>query len=379
MSSLTTRNFITTAIALVGAVLAISNAFGQQDFPSRAALEAARAQYQEKLQQVFKDKPGYAAAIVRRWEASARESGKWDENYESDLRGALVKLMPDNLIEAGDATSYESMMHVLATGRPSASGVPYALGDTVRDLVYTSVTPCRIVDTRFATAGAIIGTTTRQFDADGSTFSSQGGANSSCGIPSGVAGAVTMTITVTQPVAAGYVNAWGLGAQPASSVVNYSGGQTIANTSIIPIVSGGGNDFSVYSLVDTHVVIDVLGYFASPVATALDCSHESSALTSIPVNAWTAVDAVCPTGRTATGGGHYSGDGTLGYPGVWTLSLPGAGYGFNGWRIFVDNQSGSARILQAWGNLLPGTRTIMREQEARRQDPPFSAGEGLES
>jgi hypothetical protein len=349
MSSLTTRNFITTAIVLVGAVLAISNAFGQQDFPIRAALEAARSQYQEKLQQVFKDKAGYAAAIVRRWEASAKESGKWDENFESDLSAALVKLMPDNLIEAGEATSYESMMHVLATGRPNASGVPNALGSGSVDLVYTPVRPCRIVDTRFATAGAIIGTTTRGFDADGASFAAQGGSNISCGIPSSVAAAVAMTITVTQPVATGYVNAWSITTgQPASSVVNYAAGQTIANSTIIPIAPGGGNDFNVYSLVDTHVVIDVLGYFAAPEATALDCTNESSAFTSIPVNTWTAVDAVCPTGRTATGGGHFTNEGTLGYPNVWTLSLPGSAFGFNGWRIYVDNQSSAARNVQAW-------------------------------
>jgi hypothetical protein len=306
--SLIARNLVSVAIALIGAVVAISNAFGQQDFPNRAALEAARAQYQEKLQQVSKDKAGYAAAIVRRWEASARESGKWDENYQTDLRAALVKLMPDNLIEAGEATSYESMMHVLATGRPNATGVQDALGDVTADLVYTPVAPCRIVDTRFASAGAIIGNTFRGFDADGTSFAAQGGSNSSCGIPLGVAAAVAMTITVTQPIAAGYVNAWAtFQAQPASSVVNYAAGQTIANSTIIPILPGPGNDFNVYSLVDTHVVIDVLGYFAVPVATALDCTIEKSAVTAVPVNAWTNVDAVCQTGRMATGGGYDAG------------------------------------------------------------------------
>jgi hypothetical protein len=345
--SLIARNLVSGAIALIGAVLAISNAFGQQDFPNRAAMETARAQYQEKLQQVFKDKAGYAASIVRRWEASAKESGKWDENYESDLSAALVKLMPDNLIEAGDATSYESLMHVLATGRPNATGLPAALGDTSADLVYTPVTPCRIVDTRFATAGAIIGTTTRAFDADGTSFAAQGGSNSSCGIPFSVARAVTMTITVTQPIAAGYVNAWSVfQAQPASSVVNYAAGQTIANTTIIPIVPGAGNDFNVYSLVDTHVVIDVLGYFAAPVATALDCTTVSSAVILVAVNVWTSIDATCPAGRTATGGGYDTLEVTLGYPGVWVTMRPNG----NGWRTWVDNQSSVNRSIQTFAN-----------------------------
>ncbi len=193
------------AIGLALTIVAIPNVFGQQVPNFRDAQEAAqRSQYQEKLQQVLIDKAAYAATIASRWEQSARASGRWDENYSTDLQAALVRLSPDNLLAAGEAPSYKAMMTVLATGRPVPASLPgqivqtmlpEALGDIADDLVFTPVTPCRIVDTRSATAGAIIGGSTRFFDMDGSNFSAQGGFSGSCGITFGVARAVAMTIT----------------------------------------------------------------------------------------------------------------------------------------------------------------------------------------
>jgi hypothetical protein len=50
-----------------------------------------------------------------------------------------------------------------------------------------------------------------------------------------------------------------------SSVINYAAGQTVANTTIVPVVPGVGNDFSIYSSAgNPHVIIDVVGYFAAP-------------------------------------------------------------------------------------------------------------------
>jgi hypothetical protein len=113
-----------------------------------------------------------------------------------------------------------------------------------------------------------------------------------------------MTVTVTQPAAGGFFTAWGLGARPFSSVINFAAGETLANTTIVPIVPGGGADFSVYSNVDAHAVIDVVGYFAAPVATALDCTTVTNS-GSIPAGVWTHVVVDCPAGRTATGGGFF--------------------------------------------------------------------------
>ena len=282
------------------------------------------------------------------------ENGKWDENYLTDLRNALVKLQPDNLLAAGEATDYGAVMRVLATGSPVRTISPESLGDFNDDLVFTPVAPCRIVDTRVA-GGQILSGQTRSFDADSpSGFASQGGSATNCGIPYGVVSAIAVTITATQPSAAGFFTAWAIGSPlPLASNLNWAAGQTIANTTVVPILPGAGNDWSLFSGGgNVQAIVDVVGFYATPVATALDCVTVSSAVTSCGVNVWTNVDAACPAGRTATGGGYNTPEGTLGYPGVWVTSLPNG----NGWRTWVDNQATGNRNIQTFANCcrIPG-------------------------
>lgn len=246
--------------------------------------------------------------------------------------------------QASQRPQYQDILQQVLSDKAGTPEAPGDLGDIAADLVYTPMTPCRIVDTRLAAAGAIIGNTTRTFDMDGTNFSTQGGFGGSCGIPSGVARAVVMTITVTQPVAAGYFTAWAFGPQPFISVLNYEAGATIANTTIVPVAPSAGADFSLYSFATAHAVIDVMGYFAAPIATALDCTTVNSAVTAVPTNAWTAIDANCPADRTATGGGYDTPEGTLGYPNVWITTRPNG----NGWRTWVDNQTGGDRSIQTF-------------------------------
>jgi hypothetical protein len=271
------------------------------------------------------------------------------------LQGALIRLQPEDLLAAGEATSYKTMLEMIATGRRAAlladplpdPSTADLLGDLAADLVYAPVTPCRIADTRIA-GGIIGGNSARTFDLDGSNLTGQGGSSVGCAIPFGAARAAALTITVTGPQGVGYFAAWGLGAQPFAATLTYAPGETTSNSAIVPDVPGGGGDFSLYTSATAHAVIDVVGYFAAPVATGLDCTTVSSAVTSVPANSWTPIDAVCPVGRTATGGGYDTPEGTLGYPGVWLTTQPGAVAGFNGWRTWVDNQTGGARGIQTF-------------------------------
>jgi hypothetical protein len=345
------------ATVLVVAAFSTAHVVGQQPARLRERqVTAERAQYERRLQQVADDKAGYATAIVAKWETTARMSGRWNDTYAIDLHSALMRLQPEDLLAAGEATTYKATLEIIASGRRGPALLPAQvqddstadrLGDVTADLVYTPVTPCRIVDTRVA--GGIIGSNSaRTFDLDGSNLTAQGGSSSGCAVPFGVARAAALTITVTEPQAGGYFTAWGLGTQPFSSAVTYAAGETTSNTTIVPDDPGAGNDFSLYTYSTAHAVIDVVGYFAAPVATPLDCTTVSSASTAVPVNSWTAIDAVCPVGRTATGGGYDTPEGTLGYPGVWLTTRPGAPYGFEGWRTWVDNQASGARSIQTF-------------------------------
>ena len=356
--SATTRAGMATI--LVAVLFSTANVVGQQ--PGRARdqqVAAEQAQQQRRLQQVADDKEASAAAIIAKWESTARHaSDRWNDTYAIDLHGALMRLQPEDLLAASDATTYKALMEIIASGRREPTVVtqqiqdrPTAnlLGDVAADLVYTPVTPCRIADTRVS-GGAIGGNSTRTFDLDGSNLAAQGGSGTGCAIPFGAARAAALTITVTGPQGAGYFTAWGLGAQPFAAAITYAAGQTTSNTTIVPDVPGGGNDFALYTSTTADAVIDIVGYFAAPVATALDCTTVASALIAVPVNSWTAIDAVCPAGRTATGGGYDTNDGTLGYPGVWLTTRPGASDGFNGWRTWVDNQTNGARSIQTFAS-----------------------------
>lgn len=243
-------------------------------------------------------------------------------------------------------TDAEKVQALKATAARGIALEPQALGSFSSDTVYTPVTPCRIVDTRVAgSGGPLSANVTRTFDADGSTFTAQGGTNGSCGVPLGQAAAVAMTITSVAPAGPGVFVAWGLGTKPNASVLNFTAGQIIANTTIVPIVPGSGADFSLSSTVNSNVVIDVVGYFAAPVATALECTSVTSAVTTVPYNVYTAVDAICPASYSVTGGGTYPTEGTLGRPNIWTDGSPTAP---NGWRTWVDNQTGSNRTVQTY-------------------------------
>jgi hypothetical protein len=300
----------------------------------------------EKIQQVQSDKAGYAAAIVARWEESAREAGRSDKNFRVDLLDSLMKLQPENLLAAGEASSYTAMMTVLATGRAEPTiqePVPNFLGDNFRDLVYTPVAPCRLVDTR-AGGGALAGGAVRLFEVDSSDLTAQGGSSTGCGIPLAVARAVEMTIIAVLPAGNGYLTAWGLGLQPTSSVLNYSAKGVIANTAIIPVVPGGGPDFALFSLATTDVVVDVLGYFAASSATRPDCTTVQSEVVAVPVNVLTNVDAFCGPGRASTGGGYDISEATIAFPGLFVTTSPLAG----GWRTLVENHTGDPRNIQTF-------------------------------
>jgi hypothetical protein len=258
---------------------------------------------------------------------------------------AAMAQAADRATTGAAAMSKQDRVAALKSITRSGPGLnPNDLGEFSRDNVYTAVTPCRIVDTRNTTA--ISGGTTRQFDVDGTNFSAQGGFAGACGIPLGVAASVAMTITVTGTSgASGFLTAWGLGTQPLSSVINWNGPNlNIANTTIVPVVPGAGNDFSVFASSTTHVVIDVVGFFAAPEATPLDCTNVASAVTTVPNNVYTNIDAFCPAGRTPTGGGTFPTEGTLGRPGIWTDGSPISG----GWRTWVNNQTGSNRTSQTY-------------------------------
>lgn len=197
----------------------------------------------------------------------------------------FVHAQPDRFRQALVAPTFDAALADLDHGMPRSPGVGVnaakLLGASGADLVFTPLTPCRIVDTRVA-GGPIAAGQSRAFNASaaaGSGYAAQGGSVGDCGsLTSSLAGAVVLNVTSVGPSIAGYTTVYPYGeSRPLTASVNYGAGDIVNNTVVTRIPSPPQNkDFSVYSLATSDYVIDIVGYYAAPVATALDTRLEQA-------------------------------------------------------------------------------------------------------
>ena len=189
------------------------------------------------------------------------------------LRTMLASLRADDLLAASLAGTAEGVRDVLTTAHlsPASDGrvQTKALGETADDVVYTPVTPCRLVETRgtfaavYQTGGAFSGGTIR-------TYTVQGG-NGVClaQLPAGL-GATAVQLQVfgipINSAASGDIEILPQGStfgttatevyvgNVAFNTVSTTAKINLANNQIAVQVRGGG----------ANVAIDVVGYFKRP-------------------------------------------------------------------------------------------------------------------
>jgi uncharacterized repeat protein (TIGR01451 family) len=122
------------------------------------------------------------------------------------------------------------------------------------ELFFYPVAPCRVADTR---------------NSDGPFGGPEmaAGATRSFAIPAGpcsipaTAAAYSMNVTVVPDNVLSYLTAWPTGAsQPLVSTLNSFDGAVVANAAIVPAGTSGA--ISVYVTNQTHVILDINGYFA---------------------------------------------------------------------------------------------------------------------
>lgn len=226
------------------------------------------------------------------------------------LRAMLLGMRADYLLAASVAGSLEGLRKVLVSSLTGSAPAParfgiLALGDTNADLVYTPVVPCRIVDTRNA-GGVFTAGETRNYHAHltSGTFAAQGGAASNCGIPANPA-AAALNLTIVSGGGVGFLTAWPYNTSlPLASTLDYfASGEIVANGALVPLCQPScAADFSVYVSGSVDLIIDIVGYFAMPIATALQCTQVVSANTAIAVSSDTLVALPgCTAGYTRTG------------------------------------------------------------------------------
>jgi hypothetical protein len=155
------------------------------------------------------------------------------------------------------------------------------------NLLFTSVQPCRIFDTRTGSGGTgpLAANTERTFNVVGTTpsdFTSQGGNATGCNIPGFFvqmggpsipqAQAVVVNLVAVSPQGAGDLRAWATDQpRPLASVLNYDAlpGLNLANAIIVPLRQDQqGADITLRADVSgTEVVADVVGYLYNNVKT----------------------------------------------------------------------------------------------------------------
>jgi YVTN family beta-propeller protein len=123
-------------------------------------------------------------------------------------------------------------------------------------LQFTTITPCRVVDTRLPPGPfggpALSGGTSRSFAVP----------LSGCGVPP-TALAYSLNVTAVPSGPLGYLTIWPSGEpQPQVSTLNSPDGRVKANAAIVPAGSAGA--VSVFTSQTTNVLIDINGYFTAP-------------------------------------------------------------------------------------------------------------------
>ncbi|MBI4903887.1 MAG: cupredoxin domain-containing protein [Acidobacteria bacterium] len=126
---------------------------------------------------------------------------------------------------------------------------------------FVPLAPCRLADTRQPTGvygGPILAANQRR------AFPITG---AGCGVPNS-ARAFSLHITVIPNGPLGYLTAWPTGQpQPFVSTLNSTGGRVVSNAAIIP--AGFGRAIDIFVTNDTHVVLDIDGYFDAENPAAL--------------------------------------------------------------------------------------------------------------
>ena len=256
-------------------------------------------------------------ALHQKWAILAEDGG-------DELADALSRLSYNKLLRAQDAQTVEELNAVI-TGKALDVDVPNSIGDNNADLVFTPVTPCRIVNTRNISAPLVPGVI-RGFDTNLASFVGQGGSATTCGLPGSDTAALAVTVTVVAPTGAGNLRAWPYGGTvPTASVINYAAyaGLNLANTTVIPLTQNVMQDyeFSVRADVSgTDLIVDVVGYYWSPEQTALTETVLSEITTVAAGASFSAYSPTCPADTLATGGGHRAAH--FGYPASLAASRP---------------------------------------------------------
>ena len=276
---------------------------------------AARERVQVQSPEDATAKEELAARIL---DAAERRSGNpWSEGPRTRVKNALLSRTLKELSDASALAGDRAIDILMGFRNPETN----TLGSLQNDWVFTPVPTCRILDTR--PGSGVQGDGSGPYTAGSvHTFDVASGA-ATCGIPFPDAKAAVLNFVAASAAGNGNLRVWPydstLPAAPGTAVLNFTAGFNTSNYVVQPIcntaTATGGNCpeglFIEPFVNSTHVIVDTVGYFAAPLATALECTTVSENI-SLPagVGQTDSVSTACTAGYTLTGGGIYAGAGT---------------------------------------------------------------------
>jgi Chaperone of endosialidase len=204
----------------------------------------------------------------------------------SSLKAQLYALRADQLFAASLSGSLDNVLEVLASSQaarksPPTADMAKAIGEPARDLSYTPVAPCRILDTRRASSAGmpspLVGAVLYPFKFSTATsFIDFGGSGSDCGIPAATdVKAVVLSIFLLQEVGLPNFSSYAsisdtndLGVVLQNAVMNFNALEA-GNSSAILRTGGSGDQLFIAmpAGLRANFTIEVTGYFTTPTRT----------------------------------------------------------------------------------------------------------------
>ncbi len=245
-------------------------------------------------------------------------SSQTPKQFSANL-ALLQQLQRSTLADGIVAAKSVAKSGKLTAKRVDGKAGPNLGGSGPADTVFTSLEPCRIMDSRAATAasgvqGPLSGNQLYQlpgFIAAGQNWGSYGGnSTSDCGLNSDAGAniwAVAIVITVLNPnfdAFLGVGNNNTLAGTLSTVALNFTRGQGLSTQYIVP--QGGTNTiyFAMPAQLSANIVFDVVGYFAVSQATALDCTTLTYSGTMGPLasgDTFVIIGLACDAGYSRTG------------------------------------------------------------------------------
>lgn len=190
-----------------------------------------------------------AAACALAWNASPRPA--------APVHAADPVPAPGHSREAKAFVASQASPPAIDPAGPRGPGAPPG-----QALAYTTMVPCRILDTR-VTGARVPANGTLDVRSVLADYRVQGGMAEGCGMDGVTPEAVVVNVTAVLPSGAGYATVFPYpGPRPLAASVNYEAGVIVNNTVMTKVdASAPGGQFRLYTYGASDYVIDLVGYY----------------------------------------------------------------------------------------------------------------------